>query len=90
MDSWGSGRHPKTWPQVHFFEVFCVVFKLAHILHFHSLIITVLILKQCFVLRSSCEVALKRRPVHPEVSCTLQHASPPQRTSLSGLKEAAP
>lgn len=66
----GSGRCPKTWPQAHFFEVFCVVFKLARIPHFHSLIITVLILKQCFVLRSSCEVALKRRPVYPEVSCT--------------------
>lgn len=73
MDSWGSGRHPKIRPQAHFFEVFCVVFKLATIPHFHSLIIAVLILKQCFVLRSSCEMALTRRPVYPEVSCTPQH-----------------
>ena len=62
MDSWGSGCHPKTWPQAHFFEVFYVTFKLACSPHFHSLIITVLILKQCFVLRSSCEVGTEETP----------------------------
>lgn len=56
MDSWGSsGCCPKMWPQAHFFEVFPVIFKLASVPHFYSLIITVLILKHCLVLGSSCK-----------------------------------
>ena len=60
MDSWGSGRHQKTWPQAYVFEVISVIFKLACIPHVHSLIITVSILKHCFVLRSSCEVGTEK------------------------------
>ena len=60
MDSWGPGRRQKLWPQAHFFEVFSVIFKFACIPHFHSLITTVLILKHCFVLRSSYEVGTER------------------------------
>lgn len=88
-DSWGSGHHQKTWPQAYVFEVISVIFKLACIPHLHSLIITVSILKHCFVPDLPVKWALRKHPVCSGVSSTTGHAHPLPAspcTSLSSPK----